>query len=104
MKNINKQYLFTKYTLTAFILGFLPIFVFFFNSAYEVSILEGIIEGMLYGFITGIVFLIFGVFYDIIFLKKKSYAMVLIIFYLIIYSLFLFYLWELSKGFGGPFH
>ena len=109
VKNINKNnsfkdYLFTKYTMIGFILGFLPIFVFFFNSTYEVSIFDGIIDGIIYGFISGVIFSIFGIFYNIISLKKKSYAIVLIIVYLIIYPLFLFYLWELNKGFGGPFH
>ena len=109
VKNINKHnsfkdYLFTKYTLIAFILGFLPIYVFFFNSTYELSIFDGIIDGIIYGFISGVIFSFFGIFYNIIFLKKKSYVIVLIIVYLIIYSLFLFYLWELNKGFGGPFH
>jgi len=100
----NKQYLFTKYTLSAFILGFLPIFIFFFNSAYEISILDGVIDGIIYGFTSGVIFSIFGIFYNIIFLKKSSYTIILIIIYLIIYLLFLFYLWELNKGFGGPFH
>lgn len=102
--NFINNYLLNRYTLIGFVLGFLPIFIFFFSMAYGISNLTGFFSGLLYGFIAGGVFGFLTFLFRILLNRYKTIGIIYLILLIMFYIIFLSILWILNKGIVGPFH
>ena len=98
VERITKNIL-NEYTLIGFVLGFLPMFFFFFNKAHGISNQTGFIGRLVYGSVAGIIFGVLTFLLSTPFIKNdKIIAIGYLLILIIVYIVFLQILWWLSIG------